>query len=212
MNYIELKNYTKKLKKRLILDNIDLNIKKGSVVGLYGRNASGKTMILRAMAGLILPTTDSIKVNNIHLEGRNRFPESLGLLIESIRFWPNLKAKETLEILTAIQNIVSPEDIVQALERVGLDPEDKRTLKKFSLGMRQKLAIAQAIVEKPDLLLLDEPTNSLDDEARVGFYEIIREEQKRGCTIVMASHILEDLESVCDYLVEIKEGRVILPN
>lgn len=208
MIYVDMANYSKKLKSNLVLDNISLAIEKGTVIGLHGRNASGKTMLLRALAGLILPTEGHVTINGITLKGKDRFPPSCGIILETIHFWPGLTAGETLEVLTSINNRATKEDISNALLRAGLDPEDKRKVRKFSLGMKQKLAIAQAIVEKPDLLLLDEPTNSLDDVARKKFQEMIAQEKARGCTVVIASHILEDLEITCDEIRKIDNGRL----
>lgn len=208
MTYIEMKAYTKTIKHQTILDKINLSVTQGEVLGLLGRNASGKTMVLRAMSGLILPSSGSIQIANKELTASNRFPDSCGLIIESMSFWPSLTAKATLEILCSIKNIASTDDIKLTLERVGLDPHDTRTVRKFSLGMKQKLAIAQAIVERPDLLLLDEPTNSLDKEARLMFHDLIREEQDRGATIVMSSHIEDDLISLCDRVIEIDAGKL----
>ena len=177
MAYIEMNQYTKIIKKRTVLENINLNIDQGEVLGLLGRNASGKTMIIRAISGLILPEKGTIMVANKQLKPTRRFPDSCGLIIEKMGFWPSLTATATLEVLCSIKNIATKDDIRSALIRVGLDPDDKRTVRKYSIGMKQKLAIAQAIVEKPDLILLDEPTNSLDKEARQLFYQIIKEEQ-----------------------------------
>ncbi len=208
MAYIELKEYTKKIKGNVVLDDVNVSVEKGAVIGLHGRNASGKTMLLRAMSGLIKPTSGKAIVNGVELIGNNRFPKSCGMIIETIKFWPNLSAQETLEIIASINNTATEEDILASLEKVGLDPKDTRKVKKFSLGMRQKLALAQAIFEKPDLLLLDEPTNSLDEVARQGFTQMIAQEKERGCTIVMASHILEDLQMSCDQIVEVADGRI----
>lgn len=208
MPYIEVKNYSKTLKKRLVLDDVNLEVEKGEVVGLYGRNGSGKTMLLRAVAGLILPDEGMVLVNGVELKGSNRFPKSCGIIIETLEFWENLDAKSTLEVISAVNNIANEEDIARALARVGLDPNDKTKVKKFSLGMKQKLAIAQAIFEKPNLLLLDEPTNSLDKESRDNFVKIIQEEKERGCTIIISSHIMEDLNRCCDRIVEIESGKI----
>lgn len=205
---IKLENYSKIIKKRMILDSVNLNVSRGECLGILGRNASGKTMILRAMAGLILPTTGSAVVAGESLKAGRRFPESMGLIIETTDFWPLMTGRQTLEYLNTFRKTASSADIEDAMERVGLDPFDNRRVLKFSLGMKQKLAIAQAIFEKPDLLLFDEPTNSLDRESREDFYQIIREEKERGCTIVIASHIQEDLD-FCDRLVEIENGKLI---
>lgn len=202
---VRLNQYTKIIRGKTVLNNIDLCVSKGECIGILGRNASGKTMLLRAMAGLILPTSGTAAVNGQTIKQGHRFPDSMGIIIENIEFWPFMTAKETLEYLNSFRKKASSQDIDHALVKSGLDPADKRKVFKFSLGMRQKLAIAQAIFEKPDLLLFDEPTNSLDKASRSDFYELIRSEKKRGCTVVIASHIKEDLE-VCDRLIEIENG------
>ncbi|MFZ7133124.1 MAG: ABC transporter ATP-binding protein [Eubacteriales bacterium] len=191
-----------------VLSDISLEIAQGECVGLWGRNASGKTMLLRAFSGLILPDTGSIMVNGQLLTTQNRFPDSLGLIIENMKFWPYMTANEALSVIASIKKKVSKDIIRETLLRVGLDPLDKRSISKFSLGMIQKLSIAQAIMESPNLLLLDEPTNALDEKSRLQFYEIIKSEIKRGATIVMASHSREDLDECCHRIIKIDNGTI----
>lgn len=208
MEYIEFNGYTKTLKKVDVLSNVNLKIEKGEIMGLLGRNGSGKTMMLRALAGLILATSGTLSIDGNVIDSCNRFNHSTGLIIETMKFWPNLTAKETLEVLCAIKSVATKEDIEESLVRVGLDPNDKKPVNKFSLGMTQKLAIAQAIIEKPDLLLLDEPTNSLDETSRHMFYDILKEENERGATIVLSSHYKEDLDQIVNRVVALESGEV----
>jgi len=209
MDYVILKNYQKQIKQREILIDIDLTIPENEVVALLGRNASGKTMLLRAISGLIKPTAGEVLIKGKRLTDAHPFPESLGILLGSITFWPHCTALQCLKTLAAINNKIGEKEIKETLIRVGLDPEDNRPVRKFSMGMVQKLAIAQAIMEKPELILLDEPTNSLDTNSRQLFHQIIADEKERGATIVIASHIKEDLEECCTIFHEVENGRLI---
>ena len=209
MSYIKCQNYSKKLNGHLVLNDVSIEIKRGECVGLWGRNASGKTMLLRAFAGLILPDCGSVSVAGRQLTTRHRFPESLGLMIENLAFWPFMTGKDALEVIASIKKLADAEKISDTMQRVGLDPDDRRTIRKYSLGMVQKLAIAQAIMESPDLLLLDEPTNALDEKSRKHFYDIVQDEIQRETTLVMASHTREDLEQCCHRVIQIDQGRII---
>ena len=208
-NIIEIKNYTKKLKGNIILDHVDLNVEKGTIIWLKGKNGSGKTMLLRAMCGLIMPDEGEAIVNGTRLNAKQRFPKDTGILIENTRFWKNYTAFETLKILAEINRKIGDDDIRTTLERIGLDPYDRKKVGKFSLGMKQKLAIAQAIMEQPELLLLDEPTNALDQESVNIARKVILEENGRGATVVIASHIEEDIKDLCRETVIIDKGRIV---
>ncbi|MEA4887921.1 MAG: ABC transporter ATP-binding protein [Clostridiaceae bacterium] len=208
MSYIQCQNYSKTINKHSVLNDISIDIDRGECVGLWGRNASGKTMLLRAFAGLILPDHGCMIVGGQTLTTRHRFPESMGLIIENLTFWPFMTGKDALTVIASVKKTANEAKIVETLDRVGLDPQDTRTIRKYSLGMIQKLAIAQAIMESPDLLLLDEPTNALDEKSRERFYDMIQEEQKRGVTLVMASHNRDDLERCCHRVVQIDGGSI----
>lgn len=210
MSMIRCVNYSKKINGLWVLSDISVDVEYGECVGLWGRNASGKTMLLRAFAGLILPDSGSVTINGQLLTPRHRFPDSLGLIIENMKFWPFMTGIEALSAIASIKKLVSKEIIIETMQSVGLNPQDKRSISKFSLGMIQKLSIAQAIMESPDLLLLDEPTNALDEKSRMQFYKIIRSEIKRGATIVIASHSREDLEECCHRVIEIDNGEILL--
>ena len=212
MDYVVFENVSKKIGGAGILSSVNLTVRECEATALCGRNASGKTMILRAMAGLIRPTSGNITVAGKMLTRTNPYPESMGLIIETMKFWPYYTGFDCLKIIASIKNEIKDEDIRKAICRVGLDPEDRRLLKKYSMGMRQRLAIAQAIMESPRLLLLDEPTNSLDDEGRDLFQKIMHEEKSRGATIVVATHIVEDLGTFCDTYYKIDNGMLALDN
>ncbi len=206
---IIIENYSKKLGGREVLKEISLTVEEGSITWILGPNGCGKTMLLRAIAGLIRPDQGGVTVFGKKLSTKYRFPDSVGIVLEHPSLWENLTGLETLKALAAIRKLISEEDCRDAMKRVGLDPEDRRTVRKYSLGMKQRLCIAQAIMEKPKLLLLDEPLNALDKEAVEGMSSVLREEQERGATIVIASHIESRLEELCDRTVILSEGRIV---
>lgn len=162
MNEIIISGISKTIKSTEILRNIDLKLQGGKIYGLYGSNGTGKTMLLRAIAGLIHIDSGSIVINGKQLHKDSDFPESIGVVIENPEFWDGYTGFENLKMLASIKKKIKNQAIKDTLERVGLDPSDKKTVKKYSLGMKQKLGIAQAIMERPDIILLDEPTNALD--------------------------------------------------
>lgn len=205
---IDVKNYTKFIKKKTILDNVNISFESGKIYGLHGKNGSGKTMLLRAICGLILPTSGEVSIDGKVIGKDIEFPDSVGIIIENMTMLTDYTAFDNLKILAKIKKIATDEDIRSALENVGLNPDDKKKVKAFSLGMKQKLNIAQAIMEKPKLLLLDEPTNALDEESVKDVRKLLLEMKEQGVLIIIASHNKEDLEVLCDDLVEIYEGRI----
>lgn len=206
MKAVEIGNMSKIIKGKNILSHINLSLDSGEGYGLYGHNGSGKSMLLRAIAGLIHPTEGTVTVFGKKIGEDISFPESLGLIIESVGFWPYYTGFENLKTLASIKNTISDVDIKLAIERVGLDPDDKRTYSKYSLGMKQRLGIAQAIMEKPDLILLDEPTNALDEDGVELVRAVVREEIDRGATVLIASHNKEDLSLLCSKFFKMNDG------
>ena len=205
-NKIILRNVSKQIKGKDVLSHVDLELDAGEIYGFFGRNGSGKTMLLRAIAGLIR-VRGKIVVFGKNLSKEDAFPDQMGLIIEKTELWPQYSAMENLDLLARIRNEIGEEEMREALERVGLDPEDKRPIRTYSMGMRQKLALAQAIMESPQLLLLDEPTNGLDDDAVELFRQVMREEQQRGCTILIATHQKEDVAGLCSRTFRVAEGK-----
>ena len=185
---IQLQNVTKRIKENTVLDNVSYTFKSGFVYGLYGQNGSGKTMLLRAISGLINLDSGSIFIDGEKLHDKIEFPPETGIVIENMELLPECSAKRNLQMLAKIKNIADEKDIIFSLERVGLDPDSDKKVKKFSLGMKQRLNIAQAIFENQKIILLDEPTNALDEDAVQLIYKIIREEKSRGATIIVATH------------------------
>ncbi len=206
MSYIEFHEYSKKLKGVEVLKNVNLRLKKGNVYLVKGPNGSGKTMLLRAICGLIRPSEGYVVVDGKRIGVDASFPESVGVVIESPGFYNRYTGFENLKILAEIKKEIGDEEIKKAMNRVGLNPDDLRTYKKYSLGMKQRLAIAQAIMEMPDILLLDEPTNALDRDGVSLVRQLIQEENQRGSTIVIASHNVDDFEDLANGVIEVFDG------
>ncbi|MED3854921.1 ATP-binding cassette domain-containing protein [Priestia megaterium] len=209
MTTIIASNLSKKIKKQYVLKDINYTFDTGMIYGLYGRNGSGKTMLLRALAGLIRPSEGNILIDNKKLHEDISFPPSIGVIIENTSLLPQYDAFTNLKILANIKNIASDEDIKEAIKRVGLDPLSKLKVKKFSLGMKQRLSIAQAIFEKPDIILLDEPTNAIDEEGINSIRNLLLKEKDRGATIVIASHNKEDLTILADKKIIMNSGEIV---
>lgn len=203
---VELKNINKSLSKRLILDNISYKFEYGKVYGLCGTNGSGKTMLLRAICGLIVPDSGEIAIDGKVLHKDISFPPSVGIVIENMTLLPGYNAFDNLKLIAQIKKVASDDDIKNAINRVGLKSDLK--VRKFSLGMKQRLNIAQAVFEKPKIILLDEPTNALDDSGVKLVYDIIKEEKERGALIIIATHHEEDLKEMCDVILRVSEGRL----
>ena len=206
MKAVEIYNLSKVIKGKTILSNINLSLEQGIGYGLYGHNGSGKSMLLRAIAGLIHPTQGTVTVFGKTLGKDISFPERLGLIIESVGFWPYYTGFENLKTLASIKNQISDQEIKQSMTRVGLDPADKRAYDKYSLGMKQQLGVAQAIMEKPNLILLDEPTNALDENGVELIRTVVRDEIARGATVLIASHNKEDLSLLCSKFYKMNDG------
>lgn len=205
---IEVKNATKYIKKALILDHVNIELEGGRIYGLQGPNGGGKTMLMRLLCGLIRPTEGQVLIDGKQLGVDMDFPDSVGLLIENPAFLPNYTGYENLELLASLRCRVGEAELHAALSDVGLAPSDKRKYRKFSLGMKQRLGIAAAVMEKPALILLDEPTNALDDSGVERICSLIRRERDRGALVVMACHDADILESLSDEIFCIHDGIV----
>lgn len=205
---VRLEDYCKSFKSAEVLKNINLTLESGKVIGLKGKNGSGKTMLMRAISGLILPTSGKVYINDKELGRQISFPPSIGILIENPSFISNYTGFKNLKILASIQNRISDDEIRDAIRKVGLDPDDKRTFKKYSLGMKQRLGIAAAIMERPDIVILDEPINALD-EAGAGLIKGLLDELKaNGSLIIIACHDTEELNYLSDDIYEIYDGEI----
>ena len=205
--YIELKNVTKKIRGVTVLDNVSLRMESGNIYGFKGKNGSGKTMLMRAVAGLI--RVDGIVDINGKIMGKDMmFPDSIGILIENPAFINNYTGFENLKTLASIRERIDDERIRETLSEVGLEPCDKRTFRKYSLGMKQRLGIAAAIMENPDIIILDEPINALDDSGTEQVSKLLMKHKERGALIIIACHDAEELDYLSDDIIEIAEGRI----
>jgi|SRR5690606_8153622 len=208
MNTIVTENLNKSVKGKVILDQINLSLQSGNVYGFVGKNGSGKTMLFRVICGLVRPTSGNVYVNEKELYKEKNFRPNIGVVIENGGLYPEFTGLKNLQFLAKVNNKIGLSEIKDAILRVGLDPEDKRIVKKYSLGMRQRLTIAQAIMEKPDIILLDEPTNGLDESGIQLFHQLIKEEVERGALIAIASHSKEEISLLCTHRYTMKNGRV----
>ena len=204
MDYIRLKDVYKTMKGTQVLKGVNLTVEQGDIVRIRGINGSGKTMVLRAIAGLIR-VDGSVEIGGKKMEP-GECPKDIGVLVEMPGFLPEFTGKKNLQLLGMLQEGVTEEDIEEAMNAVGLDPKDRRHYKKYSLGMKERLGIAQAILKKPKLILLDEPTNGIDSEGIQILEELLWRLKEAGSTIVVTSHDRDFLDAVTSQCYEMKEG------
>jgi len=209
MSEIKIESLSKSIKGTLILDKVSLVLNSGNIYGLRGKNGSGKTMLMRAIAGLLIPDSGMVTINGKVLHKDISFPESIGILIENPSFLPQYTGFKNLKLLAGLTDGISDEDIKTALEHVGLDPNDRRTYRKYSLGMKQKLGIANAIMGEPDIIILDEPINALDEESVKKIKKVLLEIRDNDKLIIIACHDREELEYLSDIIYEIKDGSIV---
>lgn len=207
--YIQFNEYSKTIGKWKILKNINLRLESGKIYLLSGKNGSGKTMLMRAICGLIYPTAGTVEIDGKIVGKDMEFPESVGLLLENPAFINRYTGFYNLKMLASLKKTISDDEIRNTMERVGLVPDYKKVYRKYSLGMKQKLGIAAAIMEKPDLIILDEPTNALDEEGMKVFKAILEEEKARGALIVLASHEKETLAGLADETFTLDAGKLV---
>ncbi|MCQ2418104.1 MAG: ATP-binding cassette domain-containing protein [Oscillospiraceae bacterium] len=186
--------------------NVDIQFNKGKIHGLIGRNGSGKTMLMKCICGFVRPTSGTVTVAGKQIGKDCDFPESVGIIIETPGFIPYYSGYRNLKLLADLNKRIGKEEIQKAMKKVGLDPELKRHVRKYSLGMRQRLGLAQAIMENPDLLILDEPMNGLDKDGVSDMRKYLLELKEQGKTILIASHSAEDIEVLCDTVCEMDKG------
>lgn len=208
MSYLEVRDVCKAIGPDRVLDGVRFSVERGEVVGLEGKNGSGKTMAMRVVCGLVRPDSGEVAVAGGVLWRDFSFPPSVGLLIEAPALLGGYSAMGNLRLLASVKRVVGEEDLRRALERVGLDPDERKHVRKYSLGMKQRLGLAMALMESPDLLVLDEPTNALDEAGQEELVRIVREERARGAAIVLSSHDAEFLSLVCDRVYHMSAGSV----
>lgn len=205
---IKITSLTKKIGKSVVLENINLEFKGGRIYGLRGKNGSGKTMLMRVISGLILPTSGNVEINGRILGKDMSFPESIGILLENPAFIDSFSGYRNLKALADINRLISEEDIKETIQRVGLNPEDKKKYKKYSLGMKQRLGIAAAVMEEPEIILLDEPINALDESGVKEIRDLLFELKSEERIIIVACHDREELEYLADEIIEISDGKI----
>lgn len=206
---VVLKNVTKKIKEVTVIDDISLHFASGRIYGLKGKNGSGKTMLMRLICGLILPTEGTIHIDGLLLGKDMSFPKDTGILIENPSFISKYTGYKNLNILASLQANISESDVKKVLADIGLDPEDKRTYKKYSLGMKQRLGIASAMMGDPKLILLDEPINALDENGVLLVRNLLDNAKKRGAIVIVACHDREELELLSDEIYCLSHGKII---
>lgn len=209
MSIIEIKNVTLTIKNKIILDNISLNIEKGTIHALVGENGSGKTMLMKSICGFVHPQKGSITVQDKKIGSDVDFPQNIGLIIETPGFIPYFSGYKNLEYLASIKGKISKKEIMGVLDTVGLTEAADKHAGKYSLGMRQRLGIAQAIMEDPDILVLDEPMNGLDSKGVVFVRELLLKLKEKGKTILITSHNTDDIEILCDNITHMENGRIL---
>ena len=206
---IEVNEVYKKYDDATVLDNVSLEIEKGKIYGLVGRNGSGKTVLMKCICGLTMPTSGSIYVDGKQIGKDIDFPESIGALIETPGFIEYYNAMDNMRSLASIKKITTEEQIIALLEKVGLNPNEKKKVKKYSLGMRQKLGIAMAILDDPNIIILDEPFNALDKKSVSNVKDIILGLKADNKLVILSSHDGVLLEEVTDKIYEIEEGKIV---
>lgn len=204
---VKVENVTKYFKQEKVLDDVNMNLETGHIYGIVGKNGAGKTVLFKIIAGFIKPSSGKVTVAGKIIGVDRDFPDSLGLIIETPGFLSQYNAYQNLLYLANINNKISKEDIKEAIRMVGLDSDSNKKVGKFSLGMRQRLGIAQAIMENPNLIILDEPMNGLDKKGIEDVKELLLKLKGDGKTILMASHYAEDME-ICDEVFQMEDGKL----
>lgn len=203
---IEVQNVVKRFRDQMVLKNVSISFEKGKIHGIVGRNGSGKTVLFKCICGLMHPEEGVILVNGKRVGRDVDMPEDIGAIIEAPGFLPNYSGYKNLRFLANIRRKIGKEEILNVLKTVGLDPESRKHVGKYSLGMRQRLGIAQAIMEDPEILILDEPMNGLDNAGVQDIRALLLELKAQGKTILLASHNHEDIAALCDTVHEMDGG------
>lgn len=209
MMNIKISHVSKIIKNNPVIKDISMELQSGAVYGFKGINGSGKTMLMRLISGLIRPSQGEISMNGKILGKDISFPNSIGVFLENPAFLDAYSGFNNLKLLASIKSVASDEDIRNTLLRVGLDPNSDKKYKKYSLGMKQRLGIAAAIMEKPEIVILDEPTNSLDEDGVDLVKHIVRNEKERGALVVVSCHDEEILKGMSDEVFLLEQGRLI---
>lgn len=205
---ITLKNISKKIKRNIILQNVNMEMESHKIYGLVGSNGSGKTMLMRIMTGLVSYDDGELLVDNKIVKHNEEIYFNMGVIIEKPEFFNDLNGLDNLILLSKLKNCIFESDIIKTMNLVGLDPYNTKKVKEYSLGMKQRLGIAQAIMEDPDVLILDEVTSALDDDGIEMVHRILNEEKEKGKLIIISSHNKQDIDNLCDKVYVIKNQTV----
>lgn len=206
---IKVDKVIKKFGSDIALSNVSIEFERGKIYGIIGRNGAGKTVLFKTMIGFLKPTSGGVIVDGKEIGKDTDFADNIGIIIETPGFLSSYSGYKNLEYLASIKNMIGEKEIKESMERVGLDPNSKKKVGKYSLGMRQRLGIAQAIMENPDILILDEPMNGLDNQGVEDVREILLNLKDEGKSIILASHNKEDIEVLCDEVYEMDHGKLI---
>jgi ABC-2 type transport system ATP-binding protein len=205
---IQLKNISKVIKSNVILQNINMTLESGQIYGFVGSNGSGKTMLMRILTGLVNYSSGDLLVDNKKVKPGKDIYYEMGVIIEKPEFFNDLTGLENLQILAKLKNIITDQEIIDSMNRVGLDPYNHKKVKEYSLGMRQRLGIAQAIMENPDVLILDEVTSALDEDGVEMTRNVLKQERDKGKLIIISSHNASDIEMLCDTIYRIRNQTI----
>lgn len=203
---IKIENVSKSFGDTIVLSNINIEFEKGKVHGLIGRNGSGKTMLMKCICGFVPVSSGQIIINGQTLKKDFDMPKDVGIIIETPGFLPSYNAYKNLKFLADIQGKITKQEIYDSIRKVGLDPKSRKAVGKYSLGMRQRLGLAQAIMENPDILILDEPMNGLDKDGVADMQKYLLNLKEKGKTIIIASHSSDDISILCDNVFEMEKG------
>jgi ABC-2 type transport system ATP-binding protein len=205
---IEVKDVTKNVKGKYLIQNITMNVKKGSIIGIIGRNGSGKTVLMKCICGFMKPSSGKIIVNGKQVGENAKLASNMGILIENPGFLSNYSGYRNLKFLADIERKIGKKEIREYMELVGLDPDNRKPVKHYSLGMRQRLAIAQSIMEEQDIVILDEPMNGLDNMGVNDMRQLFLKLKEQGKTILLTSHMKEDIDILCDEVYMMEAGNL----
>ena len=206
---IIIDDVSKNIKKLPIITNVSLHLESWKIYGLRGKNGAGKTMLLRLICGLVLPTSGKITIDNLELGKDLSFPDSLGILIENPGLITNYSGIKNLMTLASIKDEIDQHTIIDLMNYFDLDPNDNKKVKNYSLGMKQKIGIISAVMENPKIILLDEPLNGLDEESTQKVLDLLTNRKEKGALIIVASHDKEELDFLADEIIEMKTGKVL---
>ena len=206
---IVIDKLTKSFKGKTVLEDVNMRLQEGGIYGIVGDNGSGKTVLLKLICGFMKPDSGTVTVNGKVIGKDADFPENTGIIIEAPGFLPNYSGMKNLEYLASIRGKIGKEQIESAMKTVGLDPSSKLRVGKYSLGMKQRLGIAAAVMENPDIVILDEPINALDESGAKQVRTILKEQKERGAVCIIACHDSEELNFLSDEIIEIAEGRIV---